>query len=77
MENDKIKIYLLRVIKSSTFCNEKIEEILNKFIERKKFSYEDIYNLWQDVWKLFCLALAEKRFTMDSQNYEKWIKKMS
>jgi len=73
----RFKKLVIAIILGSNLYNKKINSLLLKYSNQKEKKYTKIYSINMRIWKLFCLALAEKRFSYSTQQYHEWIDQMN
>ncbi len=69
----KIKKFMATVISTSDIINDKVQHELTKFCSLDKLDYNNFRGCWEKIRRLFCLTLAEKRFSLKYKEYCQYI----
>ena len=67
--------FLTHVIETSSLFNKEVSAYLDEFERINDPKWTAVHKTWwENVWRLYCLSLAEKRFFMNPQQYQNWLK---
>tara|TARA_B100000579_G_scaffold420302_1_gene419893 strand:- start:953 stop:1867 length:915 start_codon:yes stop_codon:yes gene_type:complete len=71
--SNKLLKFIDLVLTSSSMINPNYKEVLDIFLQTSKIWTDKQKIEWENIWRLYSLALAEKRFQFNREDYNKWI----